>query len=388
MLFEEKDRLLSFSFIYNSDPNNVKDIQGYLVNNYDIILTTLSSSGLAAFDSDYVNRNFSTLVIDEACQATEVSTLIPLLLNPEKCVLIGDPKQLPATVISENTQNNYNLSLFERLTKNFHFSYLLNTQYRCHPKIIAFPNICFYEGKLQNGENVQGDSYSHQFYESDFFHPVVFYNLCGEGIQEHKDELTKSYSNIYEVRFVLNLYDAFLRIYPHYKAISVVVLTPYNEQKSLFESMIASHPNEIIRRLQVFTVDAFQGKEVDIVFYSTVRTGTAYGVGFVSDIRRMNVSFTRPRFGLYVIGQETKLRTSKYWNQFIEYTRINNRIINITDVDMNLEHAIKENIRLKCDDNLYLEYQSKHKKLALSLFESVEDAYATKEGRYSPEMFV
>ena len=160
--------------------------------------------------------------------------------------------------------------------------------------------------------------------------------------------------------------------------------------------MIASHPNEIIRRLQVFTVDAFQGKEVDIVFYSTVRTGTAYGVGFVSDIRRMNVSFTRPRFGLYVIGQETKLRTSKYWNQFIEYTRsgwkgeviyrINNRIINITDVDMNLEHAIKENIRLKCDDNLYLEYQSKHKKLALSLFESVEDAYATKEGRYSPEV--
>ena len=55
---------------------------------------------------------------------------------------------------------------------------------------------------------------------------------------------------------------------------------------------------------------------------------------------------------------------------------------------MNLEHAIKENIRLKCDDNLYLEYQSKHKKLALSLFESVEDAYATKEGRYSPEVMI
>ena len=75
-------------------------------------------------------RSFSTLSIDEACQATEVSTLIPLLLNPEKCVLIGDPRQLPATVLSGNTQNNYNLSLFERLTNNFHYSYLLNTQYR------------------------------------------------------------------------------------------------------------------------------------------------------------------------------------------------------------------------------------------------------------------
>lgn len=75
-------------------------------------------------------RSFSVLVIDEACQATEVSTLIPLLQNPSQCVLIGDPKQLPATVLSENTQNNYNLSLFERLTNNRHHSYLLNTQYR------------------------------------------------------------------------------------------------------------------------------------------------------------------------------------------------------------------------------------------------------------------
>ena len=57
-LFEEKDRLLSFRFIYNCDPSNTKDIQGFLVNNYDIILTTLSSSGLSAFDSDYVNRKY------------------------------------------------------------------------------------------------------------------------------------------------------------------------------------------------------------------------------------------------------------------------------------------------------------------------------------------
>ena len=76
-----------------------------------------------------------------------------------------------------------------------------------------------------------------------------------------------------------------------------------------------------MRKLQVSTIDAFQGKEVDLVFYSTVRTGTAYGVGFVSDIRRMNVSFTRPRFGLFVVGNEAKLRTSKYWNQFIDFSQ-------------------------------------------------------------------
>ena len=89
---------------------------------------------------------------------------------------------------------------------------------------------------------------------------------------------------------------------------------------SQFESRIAQHSNEQVRRLHVFTVDAFQGKEVDLVFYSTVRTGSAYGVGFVSDVRRMNVSFTRPRFGLFVVGNEAKLRTSAYWNQFIDFT--------------------------------------------------------------------
>lgn len=59
-----------------------------------------------------------------------MSAGVRVLLNPEKCILIGDPRQLPATVLSENTQNNYNLSLFERLTNNYHYSYLLNVQYR------------------------------------------------------------------------------------------------------------------------------------------------------------------------------------------------------------------------------------------------------------------
>lgn len=58
MLFEEKDRLLQFNYIYNYGQMNTKDLEGYLVNNYDIILTTLSSSGLAVFDSDCINRQY------------------------------------------------------------------------------------------------------------------------------------------------------------------------------------------------------------------------------------------------------------------------------------------------------------------------------------------
>lgn len=65
---------------------------------------------------------------------------------------------------------------------------------------------------------------------------------------------------------------------------------------------------------------------------------------------------------------------------------MHNRIINISDINMNLEKAIKENIRKRWDQNLYLDYQKKHKKLELSLYQSVEEDYETREGRYSPEI--
>ena len=69
-------------------------------------------------------------------------------------------------------------------------------------------------------------------------------------------------------------------------------------------------------------------------------------------------------------------------------SRTHNRIINIQDINIDLAKTIKANIRERCNDNLYFTYQQKHKKIELSLYESVEDSYATRDGRYSPEVLV
>lgn len=73
---------------------------------------------------------------------------------------------------------------------------------------------------------------------------MVFYNLCGSNVSEKKDAFSKSYSNESEVRFVLNLYNTFLKLYPSYASMSVVILTPYKEQKSLVQrSAFPSYPS-------------------------------------------------------------------------------------------------------------------------------------------------
>lgn len=114
--------------------------------NADIICCTLNSSA-----TDKLNRfrnEIDVLIIDEAAQATEPNTLIPLQYGPKKVVLVGDPKQLPATTFSSDSQvTKYNRSMFERILDNEVPPYFLDIQYRMHPDIRSFPSDMFYDDK-------------------------------------------------------------------------------------------------------------------------------------------------------------------------------------------------------------------------------------------------
>ena len=107
----------------------------------NIVFTTLSSSGLGILeDLNLEEYTFETVVVDEAAQAIEVSNLIPLRFGCKQCVMVGDPKQLPATVFSRAAAaHSFERSLFERLEKAGHPVTMLDTQYRCHPSIAEFP---------------------------------------------------------------------------------------------------------------------------------------------------------------------------------------------------------------------------------------------------------
>ncbi|CAE8582721.1 unnamed protein product [Polarella glacialis] len=96
-------------------------------------------------------EDFDTVIIDEASQGVEVSTLTPLKLGCRRLILVGDPKQLPATCFSEVAKNHdYDRSLFQRLQQSQHKVNMLSQQYRMHPAISYFPSQNFYDGKLLN----------------------------------------------------------------------------------------------------------------------------------------------------------------------------------------------------------------------------------------------
>jgi len=134
-------------------------LQDQFLSNSMIIGSTLSMLGSSKFDSENKEKEVRAveyLIVDEACQSNELETLIALGINPERVILVGDEKQLPATVISNNhEQTKFSRSLFERLLENEVEATMLKVQYRMHPSIREFPSNKFYQGQLKDHESNQ-----------------------------------------------------------------------------------------------------------------------------------------------------------------------------------------------------------------------------------------
>jgi len=126
-----------------------------IIRDAQIVLATLSGSASGHLSDAVVSTSFGfgTVIVDEAGQAVEPSTLIPLRYGCSNLILVGDPRQLPATIISPSVAKlGYDLSLFERLERGGHRVIMLTVQYRMHPKIRAFPSSQFYQGKLADAK--------------------------------------------------------------------------------------------------------------------------------------------------------------------------------------------------------------------------------------------
>jgi senataxin len=129
-------------------------LEASFVDEAEIVFTTLTSSSRRVFRQ--LTHGFDTVLVDEAAQANEVATLIPFLHGARRCVLVGDPQQLPSTVLSGAAQGvSFQRSLFERFTMLGAQALLLSVQYRMHPAIRAFPSDVFYEGRLVDSESVR-----------------------------------------------------------------------------------------------------------------------------------------------------------------------------------------------------------------------------------------
>ncbi|KJE90390.1 hypothetical protein CAOG_01709 [Capsaspora owczarzaki ATCC 30864] len=313
----------------------------------DIIACTLVSSGLETLSTQVAESTqrlkeqlasrgggsivtnqpfFDMLIIDEASQCIELESLIPFRTRPRVAVLVGDPMQLPATVTSmEARQSGLSRSLFERVAQAVTSApdraaadspiRLLSTQYRMAPQIAKFPNREFYEGRLTNF--YPDDHFRLPCHEQLQFRPFVFYN-----VHEGKEKQDKSKINWEEVdtvsRVLQKLHTKYPEMFEGTQPVSIGVLSPYSDQVGLIRKKIDQKLPHMQKFIEVDTVDAFQGREKDIVLFSCVFTDR---IGFLADTRRMNVALTRARKCLFVIGRAESLMNGSEpsWRHLVRY---------------------------------------------------------------------
>ncbi|KAK3012179.1 hypothetical protein RJ639_010874 [Escallonia herrerae] len=292
-----------------------------------IVFSTLSFSGSALFSK--VNRTFDVVIIDEAAQAVDIviysteslsqkvepATLVPLANG---CKQVGDPVQLPATVISSVAEKfGYGMSLFKRFQRAGYPVHMLKTQYRMHPEIRSFPSREFYAEALEDGPDVK-DNTKRSWHKYRCFGPFCFFDLH-EG-RESQPSGSGSWENVDEVDFVLLMYQKLMSGHPELKSSSrLAIISPYRHQvKLLRDRFRQTFGVESDKVVDINTVDGFQGREKDVAIFSCVRASKDRGIGFVADFRRMNVGITRARSSVLVVGSATALKVDKHWQNLIE----------------------------------------------------------------------
>lgn len=291
-----------------------REIQQELIDSAHVVCATLSGSGHDMFKN--LSVEFETVIIDEAAQCIELSALIPLKYGCSKCILVGDPKQLPPTVLSKMAANyGYEQSLFVRMQKNHpNDIHLLDTQYRMHPEISQFPSQQFYEGKLVDGDDMLALR-KQPWHSSPLLGPYRFFDVKGEQQRGQGHSLM----NTAEIKVAMQLYK---RATTDYKGVDwrgkVGIITPYKAQlHQLRLEFQRVYGDAIFDKVEFNTTDAFQGREAEIIIFSCVRAQASGGVGFLNDIRRMNVGLTRAKASLWVLGDSQSLIQGSYWKRLI-----------------------------------------------------------------------
>jgi len=316
-----------------------------VINEAHVICATLSGSGHDMFRT--LDVEFETVIIDEAAQCVELSALISLKYGCAKCILVGDPQQLPPTVFSRDAARfKYEQSLFVRMQTNHPKDvHLLDTQYRMHPEISLFPSKAFYEGRLVDGAGMAALR-ARPWHGTALLSPYRFFDVQG---QHSAAPTGHSLVNHAEVRTALQLYDRLTSDFRNYNFRGKIgIITPYKSQlrelKIQFNRQLGE---EVVSGIEFNTTDAFQGREAEIIIFSCVRASPAGGIGFLNDIRRMNVGLTRAKCSLWVLGNSQSLMKGEFWSKLVEESRARDRYVtgdieNMLRVPSKIIHKIED----------------------------------------------
>ncbi|MFT3913189.1 MAG: AAA domain-containing protein [Anaeromyxobacteraceae bacterium] len=270
----------------------------------DVVLATLTSLDGPAL----AGRRWALAVVDEATQAVEPAAYLALL-RVERAVLAGDHLQLPPTVLSAAAQaGGLGTSLFERLVAAHGdaVKVTLAEQHRMNAKIMAFPSEALYGGALR-AHPAAADRHLDDA-------PLEVVDTSGRGFEEETPEGSESKVNPGEAALVADEVRAILA--RGLAPAEVAVIAAYDAQVQRLRDLLAA---EVEAGLEVDTVDGFQGREKEAVVVSLVRANADGEVGFLADVRRMNVAITRARAKLVVVGDGATVARHPFYGRFIEH---------------------------------------------------------------------
>ena len=297
----------------------LKKLRNKIIKKTQLIFTTLACTGYSIMKT---RKKAEIVIIDEAGQAIELSTLIPIKKICKKLILIGDIQQLPATVFSKYSADyGYNRSLFKRFQFNKFKVRFLENQYRMHPQISSFPARKFYRNCLKNSRQMTKIK---RFHNLRCFGPLVFFDIC-EGIEQSHLGKGSSWCNLDELRVVSILFRTYICLFPSINPNSIGLIGGYNGQIDELKNykLIKNREND----LHINTIDGFQGREKDIIIFSCVRAKLEKGIGFLSDCRRVNVGFTRAKNGFWVVGNFRFLEENENWSEVTKDVKKRTRLI-------------------------------------------------------------
>ncbi|KAK4293101.1 hypothetical protein Pmani_034174 [Petrolisthes manimaculis] len=302
----------------------------------EVVTTTLGSciSGVMGDAFTRHPNHFTCCIVDEAGQCQETDTWLPLLLGVRKLVLVGDHRQLPATVLSRLAKDkNLKQSLFERLYHRIVvelqediYVHALNTQYRMHPEIAKWPSQHFYQGKLATSPTiVQARTHA--------LKPYIFFDLKSSQEQRHQG---KELYNPTEASLIYNICEA-LQVQGCKEKIAVI--TPYLRQKFSLDGRLSKFHRCL--DLVISTIDAFQGQERDIVILSFVRGNIFSKIGFLAQRQRLNVALTRARKSCFVVASLSSLSDNTDYKSLVEDAKKRRVVCTITEKEENDKSYLK-----------------------------------------------
>ncbi|KAL7553948.1 hypothetical protein ACHAWF_018847 [Thalassiosira exigua] len=287
-----------------------KKIISEIISSAQVVFATVIGSA----DPILNGHKFSSVVVDEASMSTEPSMLCPLSHGCNRLILVGDHKQLGPHACDSSC-----MSLFERLISKAESGMILapttmlSQQHRMHSKLCDFPSQAFYDGRLVTAEGLDTKRLiPHAIFGGKL--PIKF--IAVENGREQRMKSGSWYNEV-EVERVLTIVKKLVDEGARHdiSTRSITVLTPYRAQQTRITLQLKNSWSGADQPPEVCSIDGYQGRENEIIVFSSVRCGSS--LGFCDDERRINVLLTRAKRGLIVLGDRATLAKSSIWSKWI-----------------------------------------------------------------------